>query len=102
MRRPTMPRKRAAVDRKLWQRMNEYIRQEGGWIVSLPDTRTIRFECQTDSTLPDLLRAANHDPRFLGIHERLLPTTITERRGLRTIASQGVSPGIVNVFTFDL
>jgi hypothetical protein len=65
--------------REMRERMNKFIMQEGGWIVSLPDTRTIRFECPPGSRLPELLRQAGHRVIDYGTHERLMP--ITERIG---------------------
>jgi hypothetical protein len=89
--------------KKLWKRLNEFITDNGGWIVSQPDIPTIRFEYTTeDSNLPDLLREAGHDVRYLGTHERLIPSTVCEQRGTKTFNSQSVGPGVVNVFQFDL
>jgi hypothetical protein len=83
-------------------RLNKYIMANGGWIVSEPDTSTIRFECSMDSALPELLRQAGHNVRNFGRHERLLPSIITERRGTKTVTSQVVAPGVVAVYEFGL
>jgi hypothetical protein len=93
----------SASQRKLWGRLNDYITDNGGWIVSQPDVPTIRFEyTMDDSNLPDLLRKAGHNVRHLGTHERLIPSTITEHRGNRQITTESISPGVVDVFQFDL
>jgi hypothetical protein len=85
--------------REMWERMNKFIMQEGGWIVSLPDTRNIRFECPPDSQLPELLRQAGHRVIDYGTHERLMP--ITERIG-RTKTVEHVAPGVVGVWQLEL
>ena len=88
--------------KKLWQALNDYIAANDGWIVSQRDVPTIRFECPVGSSLPDLLKSAGHDPRYVGTHERLLAQTISETRGNRTITSQVVAPGVAEVWQFDL
>jgi hypothetical protein len=102
MRRPSMEPRQPPVDRKLWRRMNEFITEAGGWVVSLPDTKSVRFECPLGSELPELLRQAGHRVFDYGTHERLMPSTISERRGLRTIITQVVAPGTVAVWQLDL
>jgi hypothetical protein len=85
--------------REMWDRVNKYIMQEGGWIVSLPDTKTIRFESPIGSELPELLRQAGHRVFDYGTHERLMP--ITERIG-RTKTVEHVAPGVVGVWQLEL
>ncbi len=36
MRRPTMEPRQPPVDPKLWRRMNQFITESGGWVVSPP------------------------------------------------------------------
>jgi hypothetical protein len=88
----------------MWDKLNKYIMQEGGWTVSQPDTSPIRFECALDSTLPNLLQAAGHQVRACGTHERLTPVTETMAEHGRTnkIDRQQVGVGIVGVWQFDL
>ena len=88
--------------RLLWDRLNRFVQQEGGWLTSQRDTNPLRMECQTDSPLPDLLKAANHEIRFLGVHERLMPTTIEERRGNRTVTTTTVGVGTCHVWQIEL
>jgi hypothetical protein len=88
--------------RLLWDRVNRFVQQEGGWLTSLPATNPIRLECQIDSPLPDLLRAANHEIRFIGSHERLMASVVTEHRGNKTFTNQVVAPGICHVWEINL
>lgn len=78
--------------RQIWQKWNQYIRQEGGWTVAEPNTSPIQFQCEMDSELPDLLTEAGYDVRHLGIDERLLPVGP---------GHQQVGVGTVNVWSFD-
>jgi hypothetical protein len=98
------PKSPSREQRNLWSKLNKYIMQEGGWIVSQPDVSPIRLECQMDSKLPDLLSEAGHTVRHLGTHERLIP--ITETRKLNdtntTVTTQQVGVGVVGVWQFDL
>jgi len=90
--------------RQLWQRLNKFIRQEGGWTVSQPEISPIRFEAPLDSNLPALLREAGHRVIDYGTHERLMPLTETrkEHGGNTTVTSQQVGVGVVRVWQFDL
>src|SRR5258708_11650385 len=97
--------KRAAFTprlRQLWQDLNSFIRQEGGWLITQPDINPVRFECQPDSNLPTLLREAGHRLFEMGSHERLVPSVLYEQRGNRRIATTSVSPGIVSVWQLEL
>jgi hypothetical protein len=101
---PTKPPATSRQQRVIWQKLNDYIRQDGGWTVSQPDVSPIRFECQMDSELPNQLREAGHTVRSLGTHERLVP--LTETRKLNdtntTVTTQQVGVGTVGVWQFDL
>ena len=55
-----------------------------------------------DSPLPALLQDAGQSVRQLGSHERLLPSTIAETRGNRTIVNREVGPGLVGVFEISI
>ena len=65
------PKAISREQRNLWRKLNEYIRQEGGWTVSQPDSSPIRFEAALNSELPELLRQAGHRVIDYGRHERL-------------------------------
>jgi hypothetical protein len=98
------PQALSRKQREFWQRLNEYIREGGGWTVSQPDTSPLRFECEQGSDLPDLLRQAGHDARFLGTHERLMPQSevVTEHASRKKVTRQHVAPGIAGVYQLDL
>jgi hypothetical protein len=100
----TKPSPLSVAQRKLWQRLNDYIRQEGGWTVSEPNVSPIRFECPTDSSLPELLREAGHDVRDAGTSERLMPTSniVKQHGGITTVTVQNIVPTMVEVFEFKL
>jgi hypothetical protein len=55
--------------RALWDRLNKFIRQEGGGTVSQPEISPIRFEAPLDSNLPTLLREAGHRVIDYGTHD---------------------------------
>jgi hypothetical protein len=88
----------------MWDKLNKYIKQEGGWIVSQPDVSPVRFECPMESELPALLKEAGHRVIPFGTHERLMPVTETMAEHGRTnkIDRQQVGVGIVRVWQFDL
>jgi hypothetical protein len=88
--------------RQLWQEINDTIRECGGWSVSEPGIFPIRFECEIESRLPELLVDLGHSLRRLGTHERLMPVVITEGSGNTKITSQHVEPGIAAVFELSL
>ena len=54
---PASAQKVCEERRKLWHDLNRYVRQEGGAIVSLPYSRTIRIEIPRTSTLATKLAA---------------------------------------------
>jgi hypothetical protein len=90
------------AQRALWSGLNDFARELGGWIESRPDVFPLRFECQPGSTLAEALRDFGHKVRHLGSHERLLPSTVTETRGRRTIVNQNIVPGTVEVYELSL
>jgi hypothetical protein len=89
------------MQRELWAALNGFIRENGGWVTSQPGIATITFE-STDDELAELLRRRGYDVFPAGTAERLLPSVISEHRGTKTFTTQSVSPGVVNVFQFDL
>jgi hypothetical protein len=94
----------SVAQRKLWQRLNDYIRQEGGWTVSEPNVSPIRFECPLDSQLPSLLIEAGHRVISYGRHERLTPVSETRKQsgGNTVVTTQQVGFGVAGVWQFDL
>jgi hypothetical protein len=78
------------LQRDLWQKLNAYVFEEGGWITSRPDSSPIRVECPIDSVLPQLLRDAGYEVASIGTAERLMPT------------GQHVAPGVVEVWQLEL
>jgi hypothetical protein len=78
--------------------------QEGGWIVSQPDTSPVRLECPMDSQLPELLRGLGYNLQSGGIGERLMPfaETLKEHGRTNTITRQQVGVGIVGLWQLDL
>jgi hypothetical protein len=92
------------AQREFWSRLNVFIREAGGWVVSQPDVSPIRFECHLDSELPETLRQAGHRVVDFGTHERLMPIVETMKQHGRnnTITVQQVGVGVVGVWQFDL
>jgi hypothetical protein len=91
---PTLSR----AQRRLWDRLNEFIREGGGWIISPPTTGQIRLETVIGSTLPNDLKDAGYNIHHLGTHERLMPVNNANT----AVTGQQVGVGVVNVWQFDL
>jgi hypothetical protein len=58
--------------------LNEFIRQRGGWMTSVPGDPDMRFQTLIGSPLPDALRAAGYDVTETGQTQRILPQAIVE------------------------
>jgi hypothetical protein len=58
--------------RKLWDAINEFVRQHGAWVTSLPYKSAIRIECIGDSTLPTELIRLGYSPRQCGVGTRII------------------------------
>jgi hypothetical protein len=74
----------APLDKKrkeLWEALNDFVCQNGGWIVSPPHSSQIRFECSPGSALPKSLRELGHVPRKGGTVERLMPVAAGDQVG---------------------
>jgi hypothetical protein len=99
---PSKPKSLSREQQKLWTHLNEFIREGGGWIISLPTTLQIRLETILGSSLPEDLKEAGYNIHHIGRHERLMPSTITEHRGTKTFTTQIVAPGVADVWQFDL
>lgn len=59
--------------RNLWTALNEFIRQNGGFVVSLQFTSPLRCEVPINSSLPARLRALGYDPIFCEQTTRIGP-----------------------------
>jgi hypothetical protein len=94
----TIPR----AHRALWNGLNEFARECGGWTTSEPGTFPLRFECQMGSSLPEGLRQLGHSIYHLGTHERIIPQTIVEVRGTKTFTNRQMAPGIVDVWELSI
>jgi hypothetical protein len=102
---PIKPKKSFTIQqRKWWERLNTYIRNNDGWTTSEPGTSLIRFETRVDSSLPELLRSAGHDVRDAGVAERLMPITETLKQhgGNITVTREHIAPQQVLIFEFRL
>ena len=62
-----------AKRQKLWDALNEYVREGGGWITSVPGLSEIRIEVPQGSALPSKLMALGYDVRHCGSGTRLTP-----------------------------
>jgi hypothetical protein len=56
---------------RLFDAINAFCRELGGWVISVPGHRTVRIECRKDSVIPAKLIAAGHDVRHVGSHTRI-------------------------------
>jgi hypothetical protein len=101
---PTKSPPLSAQQKRQWDRLNEFIREGGGWIVLPPTTNQIRFETTANSSLLEDLKDAGYSVRFMGTHERLLPQTeaLKEHGRSNTIIRQQVGVGVANVWSRDL
>src|SRR5207245_7353507 len=79
-----------------------YIEANDGFTTSEPHTSTIRFESLPLSSLPDLLRSRGFDVINAGTGERLLPSTITETRGHRSVVNTQTITTTVSIYYFQL
>jgi hypothetical protein len=73
------PDQQLADRKKLFQGINAYVTERGGWLVSVPGAPEVTMECLPDSALPNDLRALGYDVREIGDGERILPHRIVER-----------------------
>jgi hypothetical protein len=58
--------------RKLWDAINEFVRQHGAWVTSVPYKPAIRIECLGDSSLPSELIRLGYSPRQCGVGTRII------------------------------
>jgi hypothetical protein len=64
--------------RNLWTALAEFVRQNGGFVVSLQFTSPLRLEVPTNSPLPERLRALGYDPIFVEQASRFGPIIAAE------------------------
>jgi hypothetical protein len=80
----------AAKRRKLWDTINKFIRQEGGWVTSVPGVSVMRIEVTQGSSLPAKLIELGFDPRHVGVSTKLISggtiETVTEHGTGRKVA----------------
>ena len=68
---------------KLWEALNAFISQQGGWVVSPPGSKSLRVEIQQKSVLPAQLLELGYAVRSAGIGTRItsgkfLPVDVIE------------------------
>lgn len=61
---------------ELWQALNKWITQNGGWVVSLPSNPRLRIETRRDSNLASKLVQLSYAPRLCGVNTRLTSSGI--------------------------
>jgi hypothetical protein len=64
---PSAGDEKAKIDaqrRDLWQAINQYVTERGGFVVSVQYVSPVRIEVSPDSELPEKLRELGYDPVF--------------------------------------
>jgi hypothetical protein len=88
--------------RSLWDALNEFIRKDGGAVVSVKYTSPIRIEAATDSELPARLRELGYDLMFREQATRLGAAPLEHDRRGRPRPVTGYSAISVNVYELRL
>jgi hypothetical protein len=88
--------------RNLWTALNEFIRQNGGSIVSLQFTSPLRLEVPINSPLPERLAALGYDPIFCEQTTRIGPQAVQHDRRGRALPTTGYSFNTFDVFHLKL
>ena len=57
--------------RRLWDALHEYVRSQGGAVVSVRGLRVMRVQCGKDSPIPVKLAEASYDVRHGGMLTRI-------------------------------
>jgi hypothetical protein len=60
----------------------QWVGWRGGWIISIPGAREVRFECRTDSTLPADLVQLGYPLSYEGEGQRIVVAQRVERISL--------------------
>jgi hypothetical protein len=63
---------------RLWNAINEFVRESGAWIVSPPGSIDLRIEIPERSVLPSRLIELGYQPLHVGSGTRLMPNATTE------------------------
>lgn len=56
---------------RLWHALNDYIRSQGGWLVSAPHEKFLRVEVSKKSVLPSRLLQLGYDVKAGGVGMRI-------------------------------
>jgi hypothetical protein len=69
--------------KRLWNALEEFCRQQGAWVVSIPHHRNLRIEIVKDSKLPAELTRLGYAPCHVNSHIRIvggkfLPVDVVE------------------------
>ncbi len=56
----------------LWETLNQFIRQSGGFLISSPAEKYLRIEVPNESALPDKLFDLGYDLRPAGANTRIV------------------------------
>jgi hypothetical protein len=89
----------------LWEGLDRFIREHGGWVTSIKDVVSpIRFECRAASELPSELRRLGYDVTSAGIGERSLPIieTMSQHGRNKKIQREQIGLVPVEIFEFNL
>jgi hypothetical protein len=99
--RPVAPDRRTELEK--FQDLNDWVRERGGWIISVPTEKIITIQCLPDSAIPSELEAQGYIVDKIGSSERILPHGITERFLRRADGQEEVRhhAGVVTVELFE-
>ena len=73
-----------AKRQKLWDALNDLVRESGGWVTSVPGVSVLRIEAPQGSALPSKLMALGYAVRHCGSGTRLTPGGTVETIGSRS------------------
>jgi len=73
----------AAKQKKLFEALNAFVTERGGWIISPPGDKRVRIECCENSEIPIRLAELGHSLRYCSKATRntssgIVPTDIIE------------------------
>jgi hypothetical protein len=97
------PRERRKC-REVFESLNAAISGAGGWIVSVPGDRHVRFQTVKGSPIPDVLAEMGYVVRRVGTAERLIGSAVTNniRNAKGDIVLTTVHPGPIEVEVYEL
>ena len=73
-----LEKRKVTTRKQRFAELNRIITEAGGWAVSIPGEREVRFEVLPGSPLPNTLRATGYDVQPDGFGERILPHSVVE------------------------